>query len=82
MKEERKHVSVTVDAMLWRRLKANATWRGVKMGEMLDLVLEKMVGNALSSTVVTATVSEDGGMESECRQNLLDINGAGSKIGE
>ena len=43
MKEERKHVSVTVDAMLWRRLKANATLRGVKMGEMLDLVLEKTV---------------------------------------
>lgn len=82
MKKARKHVSVSVDAMLWRRLKANATLRGITIGEMLDTVLERMVSSALSSTVVTATVSEDGGMESECRQNLLDINGAGSKIGE
>lgn len=53
MKEEgRKHVSLYVDPQLWRRLKACATLRGVKMGEMLDLVLEKTVGKAFGAMVI------------------------------
>ena len=65
MKEEgRKHVSLYVDPQLWRRLKACATLRGVKMGKMLDLVLEKTVGNAFGAMVID-NIEDDGSKTGE-----------------